>query len=424
MPFPHTTALQNTCVLKTPSELLNRAFVYAKDNIARTMRYYTLGWGMSNAPHNYTLVVGRDTGWMTMGTDYVAPWFAPEALRVFRDRQKPNGQILEYIDMESGKEEDYGLNVADNTPLYMWGVWHHWSQFANEKFRTDFLPSMRAAADFLISQMGPRDLIVAHPAGVETSGIASWRNIIPGAVIAGEVTELNCMAAVALGFAAMFAEEDRYREAADRIDAAINAHLWTGENYLLNVYEGVPNPQVTGDSVFPLLFGNAEAHHEKERFQKVKARLEQPDFWNEHGLRTLPNTDPQYDPSGSVGLLGGSWPNLTLWYAFAVARHDPDRALAALEMVAHPVVEEPEGANVNGAEFPEYFHGDSGVNLGMKLSPWVAPTFIVTVMEGLLGLTWENGEPKFKPHWPASWDEVTISNLPCGNGNVDVTLKG
>ena len=68
---------------------------------------------------------------------------------------------------------------------------------------------MRAAADFLISQMGPRDLIVAHPAGVETSGIASLRNIIPGAVIAGEVTELNCMAAVALGFAAKFTGEER-----------------------------------------------------------------------------------------------------------------------------------------------------------------------------------------------------------------------
>ena len=71
--MPISTALQNTCILETPDETLNRAFVLAKDNIARCMRYYTLGWGMSNAPHHYTIVVGRDTGWMSAGADYVAP---------------------------------------------------------------------------------------------------------------------------------------------------------------------------------------------------------------------------------------------------------------------------------------------------------------------------------------------------------------
>lgn len=116
---PRPTALRNTCILETPSETLNMAFRYAKDNLARCMRYYTLGWGMSNAPHHYTIVVGRDTGWMCLGTDYVAPWFAPEALKIFRDRQKPNGQILEFVDMETDDRADYGLNASDNTPFYI-----------------------------------------------------------------------------------------------------------------------------------------------------------------------------------------------------------------------------------------------------------------------------------------------------------------
>ena len=58
----------------------------------------------------------------------------------------------------------------------------------------------------------------------------------------------------------------------------------------------------------------------------------------------------------------------------------------------------------------------------MSLSPWVAPTFIWAVMEGLLGLTWQAGRPAFAPRWPAAWDEVTIRRLPGGGAYHDVTL--
>ena len=119
------------------------------------MRYYTLGCGMSNAPHDYAIVVGRDTGWMSIGADLVAPWFAPAALAAFRDRQKPNGQVLEYIDLESGFSEDYGLNIADNTPFYLWAVWHHWRQYNDANFQAAFRDSVRAAAGHLLAESGP-----------------------------------------------------------------------------------------------------------------------------------------------------------------------------------------------------------------------------------------------------------------------------
>lgn len=133
-----TTALRNTCQLTTPSPIVNEAFRIAKDHVARCMRWYSLGWGMSNSPHSCTIVVGRDTGWMTIGADYVAPWFAPEALKVFRDRQQANGKILEYVDMESGESTDYGLNVSDNTPYYLWALCHHWQVHSDERFLDAF----------------------------------------------------------------------------------------------------------------------------------------------------------------------------------------------------------------------------------------------------------------------------------------------
>ena len=70
--------------------------------------------------------------------------------------RSPNGQIIEYVDLETDRQEDYGLNVADNTPLYMWGVWHHWAQHADAAFRAEFDASMRAAAENLLGEIGPR----------------------------------------------------------------------------------------------------------------------------------------------------------------------------------------------------------------------------------------------------------------------------
>ena len=413
--MPRTTALERTCLLRTPSELLNQAFRFAKDNIARCMRYYTLGWGMSNAPHDYAIVVGRDTGWMSIGADLVAPCFAPAALAAFRDRQKPNGQVLEYIDMESGFSEDYGLNIADNTPFYLWAVWHHWRQYNDANFQAAFRDSVRAAAGHLLAESGPNGLLVGIPAGVETRGITSWRNIIPGAVIAGESSEINALSGMALLLAGEFLGEPRFTTGGEEIFAALNRHLWTGSSYLLNRQNGVENIQITGDMLFPLFTGAASP----DQARKVLNRLGQADFWSKRGMRTLPDSDPAYDPALAYGLLGGSWPNLTLWYAAAAAPFDPDRALAALEMVARPVVEpQPPEANVHSTEFAEWFRGDTGANGGMHLSPWVAPTFLWAVLEGLLGLTWNEGQPEFHPHWPTGWDRVEIENLPCAEGKT------
>jgi glycogen debranching enzyme len=374
---------------------------------------------MSNAPHDYAIVVGRDTGWMGVGTDAVAPWFAPEALRAFRERQKPNGQILEWIDMETGQVDDYGLNASDNTPLYLWAVVHHWHQYGEAGFRTAYLESARRAADHLIEETGPDGLIVTRAAGTGPRGTTSWRNIIDGYVLAGEVTEINALSAMALRMAGEFTGEAKYGKAGDRMADAVEDRLWTGECYRLTRTDGKPNDQVTGDAVFPLICGVAGPAHAR----KVLERLGQGDFWTPRGMRTIPNSDPGYHPNRDWGLLGGSWPNLTLWYAAAVARQDPDLALKALEIVARPVVEAQDPAmNVNHTEFPEWFDGDSGVSRGMRLSPWVAPTFVWAVLEGLMGLAWSGGRASFAPVWPSGWTSMSVTNLPSGSGPVDRRL--
>ncbi len=405
-------ALRQVCDLRTPSESLNTAFRCAKDNISRTMRWYSLGWGMSNGPHQYCIVVGRDTGWMGVGIDYVAPWFAPLALDIFRKTQKPSGQIIEYVDMETGHWDDYGLNMADNNPLYCWALNHHWQMHQDAAAREHFRESAVKAAKYMLTQMAEEGLIRTYPAGTAVQGITSWRNIIEGYVLAGEVTEINSEAAFALMQIADYAADESLREAGVSLAEQVRTKLWKDDGFLLTRFEGKDNGQITGDQIFPVVFGVADETQRK----LVLQRLRQPDFWTEQGLRTLPAGDAEYDPTAGAGLLGGSWPNLTLWYAKAAAESDPNEALRALELVAKPVVDPDSGVgNVTLGDFPEYFHGEQPENLGMQLSPWVAPTFIWSVLEGLLGFSWQNGELTANPTWPDGWNEVTVNNIPVGN---------
>jgi glycogen debranching enzyme len=263
-------------------------------------------------------------------------------------------------------------------------------------------------------------LVCTIPTGTGPRGCSSWRNIIDGYVLAGEVTEINALTARALRHAADFTGDNRFSQGADRISEAINDQLWAGDRYLLTRYEGVNNLQITGDQLFPLFCGIAP----EERARKILERLSCPDFWNVRGMRTVPNTDQAYHPSRDFGLMGGSWPNLTLWYAACVAPCDPDAALAAIERVARPLVEPMKSeVNVHEAEFAEWFDGDTGINRGMHLSPWVAPTFIWAVMEGLLGLRWNNGQAVFKPNWPKGWDRITINNIPNAGDPISMVLE-
>lgn len=415
-------ALRGVCRLTTPSDSLNTAFAMAKDNIARTMRRYTLGWGMSNCPHASCIVVGRDTGWMCVGSDYVAPWFVPEALGAFRDRQRDDGAVMEYVDLETGAVDDYGLDCADNTPLVSWALNHHWQMHGGEGFHAGFSGFAKRAADFMVSSIAPSGLVSATAKGVGAWGSASWRNIIDGYVLAGESTEINSLFAFGLRQLAAFTGELGYSSAGEGLAAAVRQRNWTGDAFLLTRHIGVENRQHTGDMVFPLVFGIADAHQARV----VIDILSNEAFWCPRGLMTLPRYEDEYSPTRAYGLLGGSWPNLTLWYAKAIAPHSANDALRALETVsASPVEGAYEEFNVRQGEFPEFFDPTTGRNSGMHLSPWVAPTFIWAVLEGLLGLSWSGGKLAASPNWPDGWNEVSVENIPLGTDMarcVDVRL--
>ena len=85
----------------------------------------------------------------------------------------------------------------------------------------------------------------------------------------------------------------------------------TGAFVLNYDQEGNYQDNFTADEIFPVLFDIAD--HEQRR--AILKRLQEADFVTPVGLRTISTADAWYFPSYGFGLLGGIWPDLTLWCA-------------------------------------------------------------------------------------------------------------
>jgi hypothetical protein len=190
----------------------------------------------------------------------------------------------------------------------------------------------------------------------------------------------------------------------------MDAHLVNPENglYFLNIdAEGNPHTDVTGDEVFPVMF---RACDEETGFRIIR-RLNSPDFWTGAGIRTVSREDAQYDPSSHVGLLGGVWPGLTWWYAFAAARYHPEFMVRSLRASFEHYAANPRANNTVPGQFSEWFDGESLVNRGMRLSPWEPPRFLWAAVEGVLGLMLSTGLPHINPLIPPDWKWVALRRL-------------
>ena len=106
--------------------------------------------------------------------------------------------------------------------------------------------------------------------------------------------------------------------------------------------------------------------------------------------------------------MGGVWPNLTAWISFCLRKIDPEKmvegwsASSSLRRTRSPI----KAGRIAPGEFPERFHGEKALSLGMSLSPWTPPTYLWLGIEGLLGV-----EPNL------SGSGINPSIPPPGNGS-------
>ncbi|HEY8312034.1 MAG TPA: hypothetical protein VIG47_15825, partial [Gemmatimonadaceae bacterium] len=226
-------ALIDRCDVATPDPVLNRAIRWAKVNMIRDQRRFPVGLGFTNDPPQDILVV-RDVAWFTVGCDYFVPWFSRGSLEVVRDYGvEPGGELTEYILASNDPPfiSNYGLNINDDTPLFIFGVHHHYALTKDVDFLLGMYKTVRDAADWILAQQ--RDgLIWCTSEESNLWGICSWRNVVPGYQLSGAVTEINAECYMGLYLASRCAEalqesEDaqRFLEAAVALKHSINTQL-------------------------------------------------------------------------------------------------------------------------------------------------------------------------------------------------------
>jgi hypothetical protein len=396
--------------LMTPSPEVSRGVVWAKANMLRIVKEYPQGWGSTNSPPS-DILVSRDTSWFVHGFDYFIPGFSRNALDVFNRFVEESGQVVEYVRGVSGFRTSYDLNINDDTPLHLIALLHHYNATLDDAWVAQILPLAIRVADYLLSQRDRNGLVFCNAKGVDMYGITSWRNIIPYYTLDGAVTEINAESVFALEAAATLCAVAgdrehwaRYADEARTLREKMMTHLFDADvgAFVLN-YDKDQNYQddFTADEIFPVLFGVADS----ERRRAILRRLLDADFVTPVGLRTISTADSWYFPSHGFGLLGGIWPDLTLWFVVALARNGfVPEATGFLEAIARSM-EAGAARNTVPGQFAEWFDGGSQTNRGMYLSPWTGAKYLWAVAETVCGLDGyrTSGRPHFSPLIPPGW---------------------
>ena len=407
--------------LMTPSPEINRGVVWAKVNMLRVIKEYPQGWGSTNSPPS-DILVSRDTSWFVHGYDYFLPQFSRDAIDLFNRFVEESGQVVEYVRGVSGFKTSYDLNINDDTPLHLIAILHHYNATLDDAWLRSVFPLVVKIADYLLNQRDANGLVSCTAGGVDMFGITSWRNIIPYYTLDGAVTEINAEAVFALEAAAMIAaicdapeQWSKFAGEAEALRTAMMTHLFNHDTtaFVLN-YDRHQNYQdnFTADNIFPVLFNIAESPERRA----ILRRLLEDDFITPVGLRTISTADSWYFPSHGFGLLGGVWPDLTLWFVVALARNGAPNEAANLLEAINATMEAGSVRNTVPGQYAEWFDGGSLTNRGMYLSPWTGAKYLWAAAETVCGMDGyrTSGRPHLSPMIPEGWNWTAAVRLHWG----------
>lgn len=403
--------------LRTPDLLINRGLQWAKANTVRVQHRYKQGAAFTNDPPQ-DIVVVRDCAWYALGSDWLTPGFSEAMYNLIMEHGlHEGGKLTEYIHADTGEREDYALNINDDTPLFVISATHYYAVSGSDTFLQRVYPVVQQACDWMLAQR--RDgLVWCSAEGTDVWGNATWRNIIPGYKLAGAVTEINALcyaalrAAVNMAQAAnMASDAARWSTAAQELQAATNIRLASEDGlYVLNLDEDGPNNTRTADLVFPVLSEVAD----EGQAHRILDLLYSQAFYTPYGIHTVCRSEAEYHASFGFGLMGGLWPNLTAWVAYAGRKLYPER-LAEMMNAIYSLCEKENplsGGHLVPGEFPEWFHAETYESLGMAMSPWMPPTYLWLGVEGLAGVTPRVEGLSVSPNLPAHWRWLVMRNLP------------
>ncbi len=165
--------------LLTPEPVINRGLQWAKINTVRVQHRYRIGGGFTNDPPQDIIVV-RDLAWYLFGSDYLSPQFSHDLLSLGeRFGYHDGGKLTEYVHANESApvQHDYKLNINDDTPLFVYGLYHHALTCNDGLSLEKVFPLMQRACEWIIAQI-KNGLVYCNADGTNVWGICGWRNII------------------------------------------------------------------------------------------------------------------------------------------------------------------------------------------------------------------------------------------------------
>src|SRR4029077_12706482 len=108
----------------------------------------------TNEPGVSSNVVGRDVAWFVFGNDHFYSDFSRALLEKFVALQLPNGKIPEFYSALDGRVDDYGLNINDDTPLFILAVNHHYRSTGDLAWLKTVYPPVPKATGTIQAQVG------------------------------------------------------------------------------------------------------------------------------------------------------------------------------------------------------------------------------------------------------------------------------
>ena len=185
----------------------------------------------------YGFVWPRDLGYVVLSflaagrSDLAVP-----ALRWLAREQAPEGLWLQRYWTNGSLAPSWGLHQLDETGMVVFAYEAAWRELEDAALDRELWPSARAAADFLCSFMDPQT-------GLPLPSVDLWEQTDGQHSYSAAATYGGLVAAAAMATRHEPALERRYRDAAERVRAAIEEHLWSDEHgrYLRSRWVGRPD---------------------------------------------------------------------------------------------------------------------------------------------------------------------------------------
>jgi glucoamylase len=226
----------------------------------------------------YGFVWPRDLGYVVLS--FLAAGrgdLAVPALRWLAREQAPEGLWLQRYWTDGSLAPSWGLHQVDETGMAVFAYEAAWRELGDATLDRELWPSARAAADFLCGFMD-------EETGLPLPSVDLWEQTDGQHSYSAAATYGGLAAVAAMAIRHEPSLEARYREAAERVRAAIDEYLWSEEHgrYLRSLWVG----------------------RSDELGEEPPAAFDRPLRYPTKAVRSVDHEDARVDSS----LLGLAWP--------------------------------------------------------------------------------------------------------------------